>query len=132
MVSRSSPSALLAFSAFLADGDGGISFNTINAVSGSATGQYGISETSNGDQIDPTKWIMKTKDIDFGNPARIKKVYGVRITYKSSGAQTAPISYATNGGSSFTNFTGNFISKSFKARNWKTDTGIHRANLDKI
>jgi len=101
-----------AFSAFLADGDGGISFNTINAVSGSATGQYGISETSNGDQIDPTKWIMKTKDIDFGNPARIKKVYGVRITYKSSGAQTAPISYATNGGSSFTNFTGNFISAS--------------------
>ena len=55
---------------------------------------------------------MKTKDIDFGDPSRIKKVYGVRVTHKSSAAQTAPISYTTDGGSSFTNFTGNFISTS--------------------
>ena len=96
------------FSNFIADGRGGIAFNSVAAPSGTATSQRGISETSNGDGVSATEWIMKTKDIDFGDPARIKKVYGVRVTYKSSAAQTAPISYTTDGGSSFTNFTGNF------------------------
>jgi len=54
------------------------------------------------------KQILKTKDIDFGNPSRIKKIYSVTITYKASAAMTTPISYATDGGSSYTNFTGNF------------------------
>jgi len=101
------------FSNFIPDGEGGIVFNI--AGSGSYTGttdQAGISEAANGDAVSATKWIMKTKDIDFGSTSRIKKVYGVRITYKSSAAQTTPISYATNGGSSFTNFTGNFINTS--------------------
>ena len=80
------------FSNFIADGRGGIAFNSVAAPSGTATAQRGISETSNGDGVSATEWIMKTKDIDFGDPARIKKVYGVRVTYKSSAAQTAPIS----------------------------------------
>jgi hypothetical protein len=54
------------------------------------------------------KQIVKTKDIDFGNPAKIKKVYSVIITYRASAAMTTPVSYATDGGSSYTNFTGNF------------------------
>ena len=109
------------FSNFVSDGEGGIVFNIGGADSDStSTDQAGISETSNGDAVTATKWVMKTKDIDFGDPSRIKKVYGVRVTYKSTGSaissgdvtQTAPISYATDGGSSFTNFTGNFISTS--------------------
>ena len=101
------------FSNFIPDGEGGIVF--LIGGSGSSPGTTsiaGISEAANGDAVSATKWIMKTKDIDFGSTSRIKKVYGVRITYKSSAAQTAPISYATNGGSSFTNFTGNFINTS--------------------
>ena len=93
---------------FISDGEGGVVFNTSNAATGTATNQRGISETSNGDGVTAAKWVMKTKDIDFGDPSRIKKVYGVRVTHKSSAAQTAPISYTTDGGSSFTNFTGNF------------------------
>ena len=54
------------------------------------------------------KQIVKTKDIDFGNPAKIKKVYSVIITYRASAAMTTPVSYTTDGGSSYTNFTGNF------------------------
>jgi hypothetical protein len=56
------------------------------------------------------KQILKTKDIDFGNPARIKKIYSVTLSYKAGAAMTTPVSYATDGGSSFTNFTGNFSS----------------------
>jgi hypothetical protein len=105
------------FSNFIADGQGGIVFNTINAVSGTSTSQNGISETSNGDGVTIDKWVMKTKDIDFGDPARIKKVYGVRVTYQSSAAQTTPVSYAIDGIGNFSsagggNFTGNFTDTS--------------------
>jgi hypothetical protein len=101
------------FSNFISDGEGGIVFliGGSGSYSGTTT-KAGISEAANGDAVSATKWIMKTKDIDFGSTSRIKKVYGLRITYKSSAAQTTPISYATNGGSSFTNFTGNFIDTS--------------------
>lgn len=58
------------------------------------------------------KIVMITKDIDFGEPGRIKKIYSVRMTYKSSAAQTQPVLFATNGGSSFTALTGNFASTS--------------------
>ena len=58
------------------------------------------------------KIVIVTKDIDFGEPGRIKKVYSVRVTYKSSAIQTQPILFATNGGSSFTALTGNFASTS--------------------
>jgi len=106
-----------AFSNFISDGQGGIVFNTIDALSATAVAQGGISETSGGDDVDATHWIMKTKDIDFGDPGHIKKVYGVRITYQSSAAQTTPIAYAIDGIGNFAsagggNFTGNFANTS--------------------
>ena len=55
--------------------------------------------------------IVLTKDIDFGNPARIKKVYSVILTYRSRDAMTTPVSYAINGAEDdgdYTNFTGDF------------------------
>jgi len=52
--------------------------------------------------------VMITKDIDFGDPSRIKKVYAVVITYRSSTVMTTPISYSINGSDDYTNFTGNF------------------------
>ena len=67
-----------AFSNFISDGQGGIVFNTIDALSATAVAQGGISETSGGDDVDATHWIMQTKDIDFGDPGQeLKKVYGV-------------------------------------------------------
>jgi hypothetical protein len=53
-------------------------------------------------------WIMQTKDIDFGHPGLKKKIYAVYVTYKSDNAQTQPIYYATDGSTSFSQFTGNF------------------------
>ena len=55
------------------------------------------------------KAVFRTKDIDFDLPSIRKKIYSVTVTYKSDNAQTTPIAYSTNGGTSYTNFTGNFI-----------------------
>ena len=105
------------FSNFIADGAGGIVFNSIDAVSQTATSQRGISETSGGDAVAATLWNMKTKDIDFGDPGHIKKVYGVRVTYQANDVQNTPISYAIDGIGNFASagggaFTGNFADTS--------------------
>ena len=105
------------FSNFISDGTGGIVFNSVAALSATQTSQRGISQTTDGDGVSATKWIMKTKDIDFGDPGHIKKVYGVRITYQSSIAQTNPIAYAIDGIGNFSsagggNFTGDFADTS--------------------
>lgn len=50
-----------------------------------------------------------TKDMDFGSPGRIKKIYAVTITYKSDNDQSQPIYYATDGSTDFSNqLTGDF------------------------
>ena len=71
-------------------------------------------------RLDPRQWgddyttraigtvLIQTKDYDFGEPGLIKKVYSVTITYASSTDMVTPVSYATDGGTSFTDFTGNF------------------------
>ena len=57
--------------------------------------------------------IIRTKDIDFGVPSLIKKIYAVFITYKSDAAQTAPVKlYFDGASSSGTAYTGNFINTS--------------------
>lgn len=58
-----------------------------------------------------------TKDIDFGEPGLIKKVYAVYVTYKSDGAETTPFKYAIDGKQSFSGggggtFTGNLVDTS--------------------
>ena len=57
-----------------------------------------------------------TKDIDFGSPGLIKKVYAVYVTYKSSASQTTPFKYAIDGKQAFSGtggtFTGNFANTS--------------------
>ena len=83
------------------NGDGSLTTTTIQGQINNALQQSYAS-------IVADKQIVKTKDIDFGNPAKIKKVYSAVITYRASAAMTTPVSYATDGGSSYTNFTGNF------------------------
>ena len=55
---------------------------------------------------------IKTKDIDFGSPNSIKKIYAVYITYKSDVAQSAPVAYSKDGSTTYTALTGNFINTS--------------------
>ena len=60
-----------------------------------------------------------TKDIDFGNPELVKKVYKVIITYKSSEAITNPFKYAIDGKQNFSGdgggtFTGSLLDTSGK------------------
>ena len=38
-----------------------------------------------------------TRDIDFGDPSTVKKIYAVTLTYKSSASQANPLKYAVNG-----------------------------------
>jgi len=54
-----------------------------------------------------------TKDIDFGQPGLVKKIYKVTVTYKSDDAETTPFKYAVDGSQSFSSsFTGNFVDTS--------------------
>ncbi len=54
---------------------------------------------------------VEFKDIDFGNPAQLKKVYAIYVTYQSTGAITTPIKYFQDTDVSGT-LTGNFANTS--------------------
>ena len=84
--------------------------NTWNAT----TDGYSIKEWSDTMRaIGEDEFKFTTRDIDFGDPSRNKKVYGLTLTYKSDTAQTQPIYYATDGSTSFSSqLTGNFASGS--------------------
>lgn len=53
-----------------------------------------------------SKFKLQTKDIDFGNPSRRKKIYKVYVTFKSHGFVSGiRMLYATNGSNTFTGNT---------------------------
>ena len=91
-----------------ADWDG--ANNTWNVT----TDGYNIKEWSDTMRsIGEDEFKFTTRDIDFGDPGRKKKVYGLTLTYKSDTNQTQPIYYATDGSTSFSSqLTGNFASGS--------------------
>tara|TARA_Y100000310_G_scaffold260339_1_gene269219 strand:+ start:247 stop:2832 length:2586 start_codon:yes stop_codon:yes gene_type:complete len=94
-----------------------VTSNFINDTTGKLT--LGITNSSN---IDFKEWDdddtgtvsgikFNTKDIDFGQPGTIKKIYKVYITYKNNGAALSnDLKYATNGNTTFanTNLTSSF------------------------
>jgi hypothetical protein len=45
---------------------------------------------------DPTNFSLKTRDIDFGQPAQRKKIYKVYVSYKGDG-DSVTVQYAVNG-----------------------------------
>ena len=54
---------------------------------------------------------ITTKDIDFGNPSNVKKIYKVYATYKSSVDQLTPLEYSIDGKDSWSDFaTGSNVS----------------------
>tara|TARA_R110000824_G_scaffold37497_2_gene114996 strand:- start:7269 stop:10115 length:2847 start_codon:yes stop_codon:yes gene_type:complete len=80
----------------------------------STSDAYDIKEwTDDMRSVGANKFIVTTRDIDFGEPGRKKKVYGITVTYKSDILQTQPIYYAVDGSSSFSSqLTGNFAGSS--------------------
>ena len=65
--------------------------------------------------VSANSFSITTKDFDFGEAGRKKKVYSVIITYKSDNAQTQPVYYAIDGSEDFSSqLTGNFSSST----NW--------------
>ena len=46
-----------------------------------------------------------TKDIDFGDPSRIKKIYNIYVTYRKNGSSIS-VSYALNGSNNFVTISG--------------------------
>jgi hypothetical protein len=46
--------------------------------------------------------VYTTKDIDFGEPGIIKKIYKIYMTYKAGASQANPLEYSENGEESFT------------------------------
>ena len=58
-----------------------------------------------------TKINITTRDIDFGDPSHVKKVYKVYATYKSSADQLTPLEYSVDGKDSWGDFsTGSNVS----------------------
>jgi len=57
------------------------------------------------DSTATTGMVLTTKDMDFGDPARVKKIYKVYATYKSSATQANPMEYSVDGKASWTDMT---------------------------
>ena len=82
------------------------------------------STTSNASSGVMDNFILRTKDFDFGTPGGRKKIYKVYVTFKSTNGGSAAhsnikVHYATNGSSSFTEFSNN--STNYSTTNGLTD-----------
>lgn len=65
-----------------------------------------------------------TKDIDFGQPGLIKKIYKIIVTYKSNGSHSTPFAYSINGRQSYASFTGDFANTTSEGGNTGLDWDI--------
>ncbi len=65
-----------------------------------------------------------TRDIDFGRPGVIKKIYKLIVTYKSNGSHSTPFAYSINGSQSFSTFTGDFANTTTAGGNTGLDWDI--------
>ena len=65
----------------------------------------------NNEPVSQSNINITTKDIDFGNPSNVKKIYKVYATYKSSVDQLTPLEYSIDGKNSWGDFaTGSSVS----------------------
>jgi hypothetical protein len=83
---------------FVTDWQGNLFFGYDN--SGTVEMRYWSNESANQSNINIT-----TKDIDFGNPSNVKKIYKIYTTYKSSSTQANPVEYSVDGKNSWTDIT---------------------------
>jgi len=89
---------------FVIDWQGNLFFGYDN--SGTVETRYWSNESANQSNINIT-----TKDIDFGAPSQLKKIYKVYATYKSALDQLTPLEYSLDGKNSWSDFaTGSNVS----------------------
>jgi hypothetical protein len=63
------------------------------------------------DDANQAKINITTRDIDFGDPSHLKKIYKIYATYKSSADQLTPLEYSVDGKDSWSDFaTGSSVS----------------------
>jgi hypothetical protein len=92
------------YSNFVHDWDG----NLVIAKENSTNVEFYTWDSDDNFGRSPIKFI--TKDIDFGDPSRTKKIYKVYMTYKANenlqdtGTDDIPLLYAVDGSTSFVNF----------------------------
>ena len=103
-VSDSSTTSGIIYSNFINNSEGDILYyvatNAINAI-------YKWDDSPTAHSSNQDKFLLKTKDFDFGNPAVRKKIYKVYVTYKTGNDSTNSnilVKHATNGGTTFTAF----------------------------
>ena len=83
---------------FITDWQGNLFFGYDN--SGTVEMRYWSDTSASQGKINIT-----TRDIDFGDPSRLKKVYKVYATYRSSAEQNLPLEFAVDGTGSFSDFS---------------------------
>ena len=97
----------------------------------------GINKTATSSDVSFVKFIDKarasmssanqefvTKDIDFGTPSVIKKIYSVTMTYKSNQQLQTPLKYAIDGTQSFASFTSNITPQGSTGAGYLDSTGV--------
>ena len=103
---------------FVTDWQGNLFFGYYDGSANVEMRYMGIDVPSNQSKINIT-----TRDIDFGDPSHIKKVYKVYATYKSSADQLTPLEYSIDGKDSWSDFsTGSNVSPA----------GDHSGDLDAV
>jgi len=85
---------------FVTDWQGNLFFGYYDGSSNVEMRYMGIDVPAN-----QTKINITTRDIDFGDPSHIKKVYKVYATYKSSADQLTPLEYSVDGKDSWSDFS---------------------------
>ena len=84
---------------FITDWQGNLFFGYYDGSSDVQT-RYWVNDSASRAGLNIT-----TRDIDFGDPSRLKKVYKVYATYRSSAEQNLPLEFAVDGTGSFSDFS---------------------------
>tara|TARA_Y100001938_G_scaffold10723_2_gene13272 strand:- start:30401 stop:32971 length:2571 start_codon:yes stop_codon:yes gene_type:complete len=74
---------------------------------------------------------LVTRDIDFGDPSTVKKIYAVTITYKTSANQTITLLHSKNGKKSFSTFKQETLSTSsdYDVKTFTSSTPVQAGSI---
>jgi hypothetical protein len=94
--------------------------SSANKVLGLFTGDYGTNSVD-----------FRTKDIDFGNPGRVKKIFRVYVTARDAAANTTlTLSYALDGSTSYTALTGQAVNNAnYQVKTFSIDKNCESISL---
>ena len=91
---------------------------------------YKSLKLGNNDSPATAKTILETKTVDMGNPSIRKKMYNVKLTYKSNGASNVTVSASPDNGSTYQELDANLATTS---GNWSTiDLSLPSAHFSNV